>query len=213
MSCKFPITRYEGEFIFGPREWVEGGTITPSLQDSWLFFHRPRDIILEKRAFQWQLNDSTLAGPENDWGAFTLVGLLQIDDDGNVPTTCGEVTVKQDDLRFLWSAGINICRDRNLKAVRHTGPTMQWVHCIPGTGKGNTNTSVNLTLVTVNDKTVDRHVEVYFLRAKDYFMEPEEQEKETIRSQLPGMNEFYFRTKIKKVLTDIRTFWNGVCCG
>lgn len=195
-------------------EWTRQWT---KLGDSWLYFEHPGDFILEERAFRWKLNEPTLAGPENDWGAFTLVGLLQIDDEGNVPTICGEVTLGQNDLNLLWSAGNKICRDRNSKWVRNTGPPMQWVSCIPGTGKGNTNTSVNLTLVAVNDTTVDRHVEVYFLRAKDYEGEPERQEEQEepsrIRSQLPGMKEFYFRTKIKKVLADLRTFWNGVCCG
>lgn len=198
MTCYFPITRYQGEYTFGVKEWTEW-------RDSWLFFHHPRDIILEDEPFLWELG-VVLARPENNWGAFTLVGLLQIEEDGNIPKVCGQVCLKQSDLNFFQLAGSDIYLARNSRNVRNTGPPMQWVHCIPGTGKG-----ANLTLVAINDKDITSRVEVYFLRARDYELEEEQSEREIIRSQLPGMKEFYFRAKLKKVFAGLLSWWKLFC--
>ena len=197
MTCYFPITRYQGENTFGVKEWTEWPE-----GNSWLFFHHPRDTLLEDEPFKWEPGVG-LATPENNWGAFTLVGLLQIEDDGNIPTICGQVCLQQNDLNFFQLAGTEICQARNSRDVRNTGPPMQWVHCIPGTGKG-----ANLTLVAINDKYNTGRVEVYFLRARNYELEEESSEQEIIRSQLPGMKEFYFRTKINKVFS---SWWNFFC--
>lgn len=189
MSCKFPITRYEGEYMpEWTRQWKEHRE-----QDSWLYFDTQRDIVLENHSARCR--ERTLAGDSDNWGAFTLLGVLQIDH-LTIYKACGQVSVKRRDLELFFAAGKRIVRERSSRTPRQTGPTMKWVYCIPG----KRNTKGHLTLVTINDTMNEPRVEVYFLRG---------QTNSGIRSQLPGMKEFYFWSKIEKVFTDF--FFHGRC--
>lgn len=179
-------------------EWTRNWTELESI-NSMVYFDTPRDFVLlqEPRA---------LAECRDNWGAFKLVGLVQLDH-AQIHKACGQVSLELNDLQFFFTAGKRLVRERYLKWPRQTGPPMQWVYCIPGTGKGDTSKSVNLTLVAINDTFKEKRVEVYFMRGLEYGEHEDHQ-----RSQLPGMKEFYFRTKLKKIFGD---WWNmlSTCCG
>ena len=52
----------------------------------------------------------------------------------------------------------------------------------------------------------DTLVDVYFLSGRD-------PENGQVRSQLPGMDKFYFKATIAKFFAKFTNFWNGVCGG
>ena len=92
--CRFPITRYEGEYR---PTWTRCWTRIGGDGGSWQFFGHARDIVLDnggepytwKGEFGFRGLFPMLAGPRNDWGAFDLVGLLQLDKDCNLKRVCG----------------------------------------------------------------------------------------------------------------------------
>ena len=61
-----------------------------------------------------------LAGPRNDWGAFDLVGLLQIDKGRNIHKVCGSVTTRDNDLRFFVAMGKKVREHQDTGVYRMT---------------------------------------------------------------------------------------------
>ncbi len=192
--CRFPITRYEGEYRpTWTRRWTRiGGTA-----GSWQFFGFPRDILLDndgepytwKGEFGFHGLFPMLAGPRNDWGAFNLMGLLQLDSHGSICKACGCVTLRENDLNQFVAAGRTVRGHRDTDMYRLTPD----VYCIPGTGG-----KISLTLVTINRM----RTEVYFLGGRD---------TGDIRSQLPGLPEFYRAATIKRFFGNLANLWRGVC--
>ena len=137
-----------------------------------------------------------LAGPSNDWGAFALAGLLQINQSGEFIKACGCVSLKENDLSFFIRAGIAVGalrKDRGIDNLCMTPP----VFCIPGTGG-----KFDLTLVTTNKTIGKTLIEIYFLRGR---------ETAEVRSRLPGMQKFYWRARIKKCVASIVNLFGGTC--
>lgn len=131
----------------------------------------------------------TMAGPRNDWGAFDLMGLLQLDSSGNICKACGCVSMRENDLGFFMHAGRTVGEHRQTDMYRMTPD----VFCIPGVGG-----KISLTLVTMNK----RRIEVYFLSGRDT--------GEAV-SQLPGMREFYRAARLKKFFANIISLFSGAC--
>lgn len=134
--CRFPITCYDGDYR---PTWLRNWTRLGGESGSWQFFGHARDIIPDNSGapYPWDgdygfYNDHvpTLAGPRNDWGAFHLVGLLQIDRGCNVHKACGSVTLIENDLRFFVHAGSTVDEHRDKNVYRMTPD----VFCIPGVG-------------------------------------------------------------------------------
>lgn len=133
--CRFPITRYEREYR---PTWTRRWTRINGDSGSWQFFAHARDIVLDndgepytwKGEFGFRGLFPMLAGPRNDWGAFDLVGLLQLDEDCNLKKACGCVTLNDNDLRFFVAAGRTVEGHRDADMYRLTPD----VFCIPGTG-------------------------------------------------------------------------------
>lgn len=194
--CRFPITRYEGEYR---PTWTRRWTRIGGVGGSWQFFGHARDIVLDndgepytwKGEFGFHGLFPMLAGPRNDWGAFDLVGLLQLDKRRKLKKACGCVTLSDNDLRYFVAAGRTVDGHRDVHMYRLTPD----VFCIPGTGG-----KVSLTLVTMNKN----RVEVYFLSGRGTG-------EQGIRSQLPGMQEFYRAAIIKTFFANITKLWRGVC--
>ncbi len=197
MTCKFPITKYEGDYNpHWTREWT-------NIDGDAVYFTSPRDIIVEED-FPWdgrfgiRSNFPPLAVPTDDWGAFSLVGFLQIGVIGNpeVHKICGEVSYQRNDITSFVEAGEKINRYRQSLETDLNG----YVYCIPGTGKGDVVKTISLTLVVTNWN----RVEVYFLRGV----------RGGVKSRLPGMRTFYGKQKISKFFSDLATLWNKSksCC-
>lgn len=87
-----------------------------------------------------------LAGPRSDWGAFDLVGLLQLDSGRNIYKACGSVTLRENDLGFFIAAGNKVREHRVMDMYRMTPD----VYCIPGVGG-----RISLTIVTMNKKPIE----------------------------------------------------------
>lgn len=192
-----PITTYEGEYM---PEWTRTWT---EIGGSCHYFTYPRDIAVDEEEFPWHgkyglpSNFLPLAIPTEDWGAFKMIGLLQVDMVGNIYKICGEVSVSLNNVRSFVAAGNQIlCKIRQDRQDKTLRIYNRYVYCIPGTGKGDVNKIISLTLVAMNGS----RVEVYFLRGG--------LQDETMRSRLPGMETFYKKQRIKKVLSQVVAFWN-----
>ncbi|CAM9172435.1 unnamed protein product, partial [Sphacelaria rigidula] len=187
MAKKFPISSYMGEFRpEWTRRWTEIG-------GSCHYFTCPRDMVVDEEQFSWYgkyglpSNFLPLAVPMEDWGAFKLIGLLQMDTIGNIYKMCGEVAVSLNDVRSFAAAGEQILREMLQHQSEKTRRIYnKYVYCIPGTGKSDANKTVSLTLVATNGS----RVEVYFLRGLVGL-------EETMRSRLPGMKAFYKKQRVK----------------
>ena len=194
--CRFPITRYEGDYR---PTWTRRWTRIGGAGGSWQYFDRARDILLDNdgEPYTWEGEFGfynlfpMLAGPRDDWGAFNLVGLLQMDENYKIRKACGCVTLRKNDLNQFVAAGKTIKRHRDVDMYRLTPD----VYCIPGTGG-----TISLTLVAMNKK----RTEVYFLSGRNT-------EDICIRSQLPGMPEFYRAAGIKRFFGNLANLWRGVC--
>ena len=190
--CRFPITRYEGDYR---PTWTRNWTRLGGKGGSWQFFGYTRDIVLDNdgQPYTWDGEYGIhtlfpmLAGPRNDWGAFDLVGILQLDDGRNIYKACGCISLNEYDLGFFMHAGKKVDEHREKNTYRMTPD----VFCIPGVGG-------NLTLVTMNKN----RIEVYFLSGHD---------TGEWMSKLPGMDEFYRMAKIKKLFANILGILGGVC--
>ncbi|CAM9236865.1 unnamed protein product [Ectocarpus sp. 8 AP-2014] len=137
-----------------------------------------------------------LAGPRNDWGAFDLAGLLQLDQRGKFIKACGCVSLMENDLNFFIRAGITVGAHREDCGIDNLCMTPA-VFCIPGTGG-----QFSLTLVTTNKTVGKTLIEVYFLRGR---------ETGEVRSQLPGMKNFYRVARMKKVFAKALALFRGKC--
>ncbi|CBN80470.1 EsV-1-179 [Ectocarpus siliculosus] len=200
--CKFPITRYEGEYR---PTWTRRWTTIGGKNGSWQFFSHARAILPDNNgeSYTWEgeygwfnLMRPMLAGPSNDWGAFDLAGLLQINQSGELIKACGCVSLKANDLRYFIRAGITVgahCIDRGIDNLCMTPA----VFCIPGTGG-----KFDLTLVTTNKTIGKTLVEVYFLCGR---------ETAEVRSRLPGMHKFYRRARLKKCFANFVNLFGGAC--
>ncbi|CAM9990807.1 unnamed protein product, partial [Ectocarpus sp. 8 AP-2014] len=200
--CKFPITHYEGEYR---PTWTQRWTRIGGENGSWQFFSHARDITPDNdgEPYTWEgeygwynLIRPMLAGPSNDWGAFDLAGLLQIDQSGEFIKACGCASLEENDLRFFVRAGITVGKHRNDRGIDHFCMTPD-VFCIPGTGG-----KIDLTLVTTNKTIGKTLVEVYFLRGR---------ETAEVRSRLPGMRKFYRAKRINKCFANIVNLFGGAC--
>lgn len=192
--CRFPITRYGGNYR---PTWTQRWTRVGGKGGSWQFFGHARDMILDNdgQPYAWDgdygfyTRLTMLAGPHSDWGAFDLVGVLQLDKCGNIYKACGCVSTGEYNLGFFMHAGMTVDEHREKNMYRMTPD----VFCIPGLGG-----KINLTLVTMNNK----RIEVYFLSGRY----PGE-----FQSQLPGMHEFYRVARMKKMFAKIVALFSGVC--
>ncbi|CAM9525995.1 unnamed protein product, partial [Ectocarpus sp. 13 AM-2016] len=200
--CRFPITRYGGEYR---PTWTRRWTRIGGENGSWQFFSHARDISPDNdgEPYTWEgdfgwynLIRPMLAGPSNDWGAFDLAGLLQINQRGELIKACGCVSLKDNDLRFFIHAGITVGAHQKNRGIDNLCMTPA-VFCIPGTGG-----EFNLTLVTTNKTIGETLVEVYFLCGRG---------TGEVRSQLPGMNKFYRGERIKKCFANIANLFGGAC--
>lgn len=104
--CKFPITQYEGGYR---PTWTRRWTRIGGRNGSWQFFSDARDTRPDNdgEPYTWEgefgwynLIRPMLAGPNNDWGAFDLVGLLQMEQSGELIKACGCISLQPNDLRF-----------------------------------------------------------------------------------------------------------------
>lgn len=188
--CRFPITCYEGEYR---PTWIQKWTRVGGAAGSWQFFGYARDMILDNNGvpYSWEGDFGfdgafrMLAGPRNDWGAFELVGVLQMDSFRNIYKACGSISLRKNDLGFFIAAGNKVREHRSIKGYQMTPDA----YCIPGVGG-----RICLTLVTTNDT----RIEVYFLSGRD---------TKEYRSKLPGMDNFYRAEWMKKLLA----LFSGVC--
>ncbi|CAM9400384.1 unnamed protein product [Ectocarpus sp. 12 AP-2014] len=73
-----------------------------------------------------------LAGPNNDWGAFDLAGILQLDWSGAIYRACGLVCLADCDLRLFLFAGSVVHAHREKDTYWKRNPTTPHVFCIPG---------------------------------------------------------------------------------
>ena len=200
--CKFPITQYEGEYR---PTWTRRWTRIGGRNGSWQFFSDARDTRPDNdgEPYTWEgefgwynLIRPMLAGPNNDWGAFDLVGLLQMEQSGELIKACGCISLQLNDLRFFVRAAITVVAyriDHRIDNLCTTPP----VFCIPGTGG-----KFDLTLVTTNKTIGKTLVEVYFLSGR---------ETAEIRSRLPGMRKFYRKAGLKKCFANIANLLGGAC--
>lgn len=188
METPFPITTYHGEY---QKEWTKTWT---NVGDAWQFFDTKHEIVLDQDVYQWHGEFGfyteysqflTLSGPDNDWGAFKLVGLMQIDKGCNLKKVCGQVTTRENDVRSFVAKGKVVERYRKSLRVKNYGPPD--VYCIPVKVHQH---KINLILIIVNNN----RFEVYFLKGKADVGK---------RSQVPGMEDFYFWENISKVFTNI----------
>lgn len=131
----------------------------------------------------------TLAEPDDDWGLFNLVGVMQIDRRNAV---------------HVWGKGkttnIDVFVNIGKFLISNSGvvPSNR-VYCIPQNSFGS---GVQLTLVSLN--ILANTTEVYFLEGKEGVDKGR-------RSQLPGMGWFYVRKDFENLARGVRDLFLGVC--
>lgn len=154
----FPITRYTGEYVRGwTNNWVHVG-------GAFQFFAKPWEMVVDNdgRGFAWDDPDFgyyagewTRCGIHDDWGAFHLAGLVQINaKNGSLRKACGLVSVSPNNLRMfrrvgkrmddmrqsLWAEYLESLGEDAPYGLRQRVTKAPWyapdVYCIPCAGKG-----------------------------------------------------------------------------
>lgn len=192
----FPITEYEGNYN---KRWTRKWHY---VNGAWQYFDGERDISASyARYFPWYgekgvvyTPNPMIAGSSNDWGAYELAGVLQIDHNGTIQKICGYATNSEVDVEVFVDAGRAILERLHAEEDPENPEINNFnylpdVYCIPGTGEG----FIKLTLVTMN--YLCNRTEVYLLGAGS----PE------WNCQLPGMKPKF------RFLEWVSDLWRGIC--
>lgn len=184
----FPIVSYSGEYDkSSDNQWSQ---ITGD--GTWYFMDTFKQLKVEDDENDETMSSSemnTLVGPDDDWGLFNLVGVMQIDRRNAV---------------HVWGKGkttsINVFVNIGKFLNSNSGvvPSNR-VYCIPQNCFGS---GVQLTLVCLN--ILMNTTEVYFLEGKEGV-------DKSRRSQLPGMGWFYVRKGFENLARGVRDLFLGVC--